>query len=132
MALEARRATWASNAPGVALVIEGRLQAGDAAGTATITAESGGQRAQARVVVANARAASHTITPRAPSLRIGEVVTFGLEGLGVRPSLSWTARNPRVLHQAGPSTFLARSAGKSPVCVSIGSSTVCTDVTVRN
>ncbi len=51
--IPASSVAWFSNAPGIAMVEDGRVRAGPSKGTATLTAVYGGEKVQVTVVVAN-------------------------------------------------------------------------------
>jgi len=72
--LTGRVVTWASSAPGVASVNGSGLVTGVAAGTAMLTATSGGKSGTATVTVTIAPVASVTLSPGSPSIRVGGTV----------------------------------------------------------
>jgi uncharacterized protein YjdB len=72
--LAGRVVTWASSAPAVASVNGSGLVTGVAAGTATLTATSGGKCGTATVTVTIAPVASVTLSPGSPSIRVGGTV----------------------------------------------------------
>lgn len=127
----AEAAEWATTRPEVAIVIGGRVEAGRKPGTATVTVSYGGQVATAQVVVAESPGPTFAIRPQAPSLRVGDAVTF--EALSQRGPVvaRWAPEGARVLAQSGPSTFVAVAAGRSRVCGEAGGKAACTLVTVR-
>jgi hypothetical protein len=129
--MDARKALWSSNAPGSAIVIEGRVQAGSKPGTATISAEVAGQVARATVLVGLPRAVRVTITPARPIIKVGEVVTFGATGSIPLQVERWTAGEARLLHQTGPATFVGIAPGQTSVCGEVNGPTICTEVTVH-
>ncbi len=124
-------AEWATNRPDVAIVIGGRVEAGRKPGTATVTVSYGGQVATAQVVVAEHPGPAFAIRPQAPTLRVGEAVTF--EALSRRGPVAalWAPKGARLLAQSGPSTFVAVASGRSQVCGEAGGKVACATVTVR-
>jgi hypothetical protein len=122
---------WFTDAPGVALVREGRVEAGESAGTATVTALYGGARAQARVRVESLGGPPFEVVPRRATLRVGEVVTFSARSAAGPVLATWRGGVESVLGQSGPSTFVGHAPGKSEVCGSWHQRTVCSVVRVR-
>jgi hypothetical protein len=127
--LDPAAAEWATTAPDVALVIAGRVETKGREGTAVVTARYGGRIASAKVVVSQRRGRGLTVCPQAPTLRIGEIVTFAApEAAGAQ---RWNASAGSILFQSGAATFVAQAAGKTSVCVEAGTRRGCTGVTVR-
>jgi hypothetical protein len=116
--LDATQAEWATSAPDVALVIAGRVEAKGKEGSAVVTARYGGRVASARVVVAERRGRTLAIRPQAPSLRVGEIVTF--EAPDATGAPRWSAGATSILTQSGSATFVAAAAGKTTVCAEVG------------
>ncbi len=72
--LTGRVVTWASSAPGIATISASGVVTGVAAGTATLTATSEGKNGTATVTVTIVPVASVSVSPAAPSIRIGGTV----------------------------------------------------------
>ncbi len=127
----AEAAVWATTRPDVAMVVGGRVEAGPKTGTATVTVTYGGQAATAQVVVAEEPGPAFSVRPQAPSLRVGQAVTF--EAVSPRGPVEarWAAKEPQFLARSGPSTFVAVAPGRVSVCGEAGGRAACTTVIVR-
>ena len=69
-----RAVTWSSGNTGIATVSNGGLVTGVGLGTTTITATSGGVPGTASVTVIQVPVASVTVTPKTPSMQVGNTV----------------------------------------------------------
>lgn len=128
--LEPSSARWSTSSPDVAVVIEGRVQAGDTPGLATVTAWLEGRELRATVEVTPKSGQAFGVRPSNPRIRVGEVVTLDLSPLPSPSTVRWMVQEGgALLHQSGPATFVGMRAGRARVCAS-ASTTACTFITI--
>jgi alpha-tubulin suppressor-like RCC1 family protein/uncharacterized protein YjdB len=128
--LTGRAIAWTTSSAIVATVDGNGLVTGVAAGTANIIATSEGKSAQAAITVSVVPVASVTVTPNAPTVKVGATVALAAETrdeqgnvLAGRP-IAWSTSAPTVATidaatgvvtgvAAGTATLTAASEGKS-------------------
>lgn len=129
-------ATWTTSNPAVATVVGGLVQS-RGAGTATITASSGGFTAQTSVTVGGAALVSLAITPANQSIALGNTLQLTATGTltdGTTPNLSnsvtWTSSNTAFATISGTGLLTSKGAGSVTVTASQGSVSTTTQVTI--
>ena len=122
---------WYTDAPSVAMVRAGRVEAGTEPGVATITAVYGSLSTKARVTVSVSRGPAIAVEPARPVLRVGGAVTFSARAGAGPVDVRWSVKPGTVLKQSGQATFVARAPGSAEVCASSRLRSSCTRVTVR-
>jgi alpha-tubulin suppressor-like RCC1 family protein len=140
--LTGRAVAWTTSAAAVATVDANGLVTGVTAGTANIVATSEGKSAQAAITVSLVPVASVTVTPNAPTVKVGATVTLAAtakddQGIVLADRvIAWSSSAPTVATidattgvvtgvAAGTATLTATSEGKS------GATTVTVSATVK-
>src|SRR5947207_1139000 len=124
-----RVGTWGSSAASVATVTSGGLVTGVAAGTATMTATSGGKSGTSAITVTFVPVATVTVTPASANLAVGQTVqlTATTKDANGNPlsgrTITWSSSNTAVATvttsgsvkgvTAGSATITATSEGQS-------------------
>ena len=119
--LAGRAVTWTSNNTGVATVNANGQITAVAAGSATITASSGGQSGTASVSVTDAAVASVTLTPGTASLTPGQTVQLSATA---KDASGNTLTGRSVTWSSTPSSVTTVSATGLVTAVATGSATI--------
>jgi uncharacterized protein YjdB len=113
--------TWASSNPAVATVHENGAVTGVAAGTATITATSGGANAGSAVTVTDPPVTQLQISPQAVTLEAGQTAQFAVVGVTITGqtlsvgNVNWSSSDTEVANVNGSGLVTARAAGAATI-----------------
>ena len=119
--LAGRAVTWTSNSSGVASVSASGLVQGVTAGSATISATSGGKTGTAAITVQAVPVALVTVSPASVTVLVGQTVqlTATPKDAGGNPlagrSVAWSSGNATVATVSGSGLVTARAAGSTTI-----------------
>lgn len=128
--LPAEDAEWTSDNPAVAAVRQGRVDAGDSAGSATIRARYAGFEVRAEVVVSPSGDLGLVLNPSQLKMRPGEVRQFQASTRSGPVPAAWDSRNPAVLALVQDGLFQAKAPGRATICASAQGRRACSKVEV--
>jgi uncharacterized protein YjdB len=134
--LVGRAVTWTSNSSGVASVSASGLVQGVTAGSATISATSGGKTGTAAITVQGVPVASVTVSPASTGLFVGQTVqlTATPRDSAGNPlsgrSVAWSSGNTTVATVSGSGLVTARAAGSTTITATSGGQSGTASLTV--
>jgi uncharacterized protein YjdB len=133
--------TWSTSDALVALISQGGVVTGLAAGTATITASSGGKSGTATVTVALAPVATVTVSPTSLELRdrngqrTGQLTATLRDGLGnilTGRTVTWSSSNTAVAAVDQTGLVTARDEGTVTITATVEGKSGTASVIVRD
>src|SRR5437016_6081518 len=134
--LTGRVVTWSSGSPGVAAVNGSGLVTGVGAGSATITAASGGQSGTAAITVRSVSVASVTVSPASASRFVGQTVqlTATPKDSAGNPltgqTIAWSSDNSTVASVSASGLVTAKAAGSATITAATGGQSGTSAITV--
>ncbi len=132
-----RRIAWTSRDRGVATVSDSGIVTGVAVGTTTLTASVGGRNAVVRVTVAPPSVAAVDVSPRAPTIQIGDtlrVSAIARDGGGRTiggQRVTWVSSNPAVAPISAEGRITGVAAGAATITALVGGRSKDVVVSVR-
>jgi len=124
--LTGRVVTWSSDNTTIATVSTSGLVTGKGAGSATITAATGGKSGTSAMAVANVTIASVTVSPAAASLFVGQTVQLAAtpkDSAGnplTGQTIVWSSSDTTIAKVSGSGLVTARGAGSATITAASG------------
>src|SRR6266699_5897680 len=134
--LTGRVVTWSSGSTGVATVNGSGLVAGVGAGSATITAASGGKTGTSAIPVQSVSVASVTVSPASASRFVGQTVqlTATPKDSAGNPltgqTIAWSSDNSTVASVSASGLVTAKAAGSATITAASGGKSGTSAITV--
>jgi len=136
--LTGRTITWTSGNPAVATVSANGLVTAVSVGTATISAATGGVSGTAQFQSTTVAAASVSVSPTAPNVRVGEDVQLTVTAMDASGNVlasrvpTWSSSNPIVATVSSSGRVTGVSKGTATVTASVDGKSAPASVSVAN